>query len=83
MDLNGDVILVFSDGILLRLLQSFQAIVLPSVSGCWLLLLAGLGVIFQGIGLQQRWSPANQTNRGSPRASCNFFFFRGFLCKFG
>ena len=45
MDLNG-VVLVFSGGFLLRLLQSFQAMVLPSVSGCWLLLLSGSGVIF-------------------------------------
>jgi hypothetical protein len=65
MDLNGDVILVFSDGILLRLIQSFQAIVLPSVSGCWLLL-AGSSV-FHGSGLQQQWSPACQANRWCPK----------------
>jgi hypothetical protein len=51
MDLNGEVILVFNDG-LLRLLQSFQAMVLPLVSGCWFLLLAGHGVIFQGTGFR-------------------------------
>jgi len=45
MDLNV-VVLVFSGRFLLRLLQSFQAMVLPSVSECWLLLLSGSGVIF-------------------------------------
>lgn len=66
MDLNGEVILVFNGG-LLRLLQSFQAMVLPLVSGCWFLLLAGHGVIFQGTGFRQRWSPASQANRGFPK----------------
>jgi hypothetical protein len=76
MDLNGEVILVFNGG-LLRLLQSFQAMVLPLVSGCWFLLLAGHGVIFQGTGFRQRWSPASQANRGSPRASLQFLFLLG------
>jgi hypothetical protein len=66
MDLNSYVILVFNGGILLQLLQSSQAIVLPLISGCWLLL-AGPGVIFLGTGLRQRWSPASQANRGFPK----------------
>jgi hypothetical protein len=45
------------------------------VSRCWLLLLAGPGVIFQGTGLPQRWSPASQANRGFPKG----FFVISFL----
>ena len=66
MDLNG-VVLVFSGGFLLRLLQSFQAMVLPSVSGCWLLLLSGSGVIFHGIGLRRRRLLASLANREIPK----------------
>jgi hypothetical protein len=75
MDLNSDVFLVFRGEILLRLLQSFQAIVLLSVSGCWLPLLAGSGVIFQGTGIWQRWSPASQASRGFPKGFYVFSFY--------
>jgi hypothetical protein len=67
MDLNSVVLLVFTGGILLWLLQSFQAMVLPPVFGCWLLPLSGPGIVFFGIGFWQRLLPASQASRGLPK----------------
>jgi hypothetical protein len=67
MNLNSVVFLVFTGEILLRLLQSFQAMVFPPVSGCWLLPLSGPGVIFYDLGFQQRRLPASQASRGLPK----------------
>lgn len=79
MDCNGDFLLVFTGWILLRLLQIFQAMVLPPVSGCRLLLLLDSGVIFLASGLRQRRWPVRQANRGFPKGFVVFSFScRGF-----
>ena len=83
MDLNSVVLLVFTGEILLRLLQSFQAMVFPPVSGCWLLPLSGWRHL-----LRHRF-PATAVagksgEQGAPQGVlCNFCFFQGLLCKFG
>jgi hypothetical protein len=68
MDLNDIVLLVFTGGILLRLPQSFQAMVFPPVSGCYRFPLSGSGIVFFGIGFWQRRFPAaSQASRELPK----------------
>jgi hypothetical protein len=82
MDLNSVVFLVFTGGILLQRLQSFQAMVFPLVYGCWLLPLSGPGVIFYGLGFWQQRLPASQASRGLPKGFYVILVSSGGSCKF-